>query len=47
MAESLKDAFSHGWQPQDVRFVLLSEAVMAVFETAFWHAFGESSDARG
>jgi O-acetyl-ADP-ribose deacetylase (regulator of RNase III) len=46
MAESLKDALSHGWEPQDVRFVLFGEDVKAVFEAAFWHAFNDSSGAR-
>ena len=43
MAESLTDALSHGWQPQEVRFVLYGEDSKAVFEAAFWRVFSKPS----
>jgi O-acetyl-ADP-ribose deacetylase (regulator of RNase III) len=39
MAESLSEALSHGWQPQEVRFVLFGEDSRGVFEVAFQHVF--------
>jgi O-acetyl-ADP-ribose deacetylase (regulator of RNase III) len=40
MAECLSEALSHGWQPQEVRFVLFGEDSKDVFEAAFWPVFG-------
>ena len=40
MAECLSEALSHGWQPQEVRFVLFGEDAKDVFEAAFWRVFG-------
>lgn len=42
MADCLREALSHGWQPQEVRFVLFGEGSKRVFEASFWHVFGES-----
>lgn len=39
MAESLLNALSVGWQPQQVRFVLFNDDAKTAFEAAFWHAF--------
>jgi O-acetyl-ADP-ribose deacetylase (regulator of RNase III) len=39
MAECLSEALSHGWQPQEVRFVLFGEDSKEVFEAAFWRVF--------
>jgi O-acetyl-ADP-ribose deacetylase (regulator of RNase III) len=39
MAECLSEALSHGWQPQEVRFVLFGEDSRGVFEVAFQHVF--------
>ena len=39
MAECLSEALTHGWQPQEVRFVLFGEDSRAVFEVAFQHVF--------
>jgi O-acetyl-ADP-ribose deacetylase (regulator of RNase III) len=41
MAESLMDVLSHGWQPQEVRFVLFGEDSKRVFEAAFWPVFSK------
>ncbi len=42
MAGCLREALSHGWQPQEVRFVLFGENSKRVFEASFWHVFNES-----
>jgi O-acetyl-ADP-ribose deacetylase (regulator of RNase III) len=42
MAESLSEALSHGWQPQEVRFVLFGEDPKKVFDATFWHVFDRS-----
>lgn len=42
MADCLREALSHGWQPQEVRFVLFGEDSKRVFEASFWHVFKES-----
>jgi O-acetyl-ADP-ribose deacetylase (regulator of RNase III) len=42
MADCLREALSHGWQPQEVRFVLFGEDSKRVFEASFWHVFGEA-----
>jgi O-acetyl-ADP-ribose deacetylase (regulator of RNase III) len=42
MADCLTEALSHGWQPQEVRFVLFGEDSKRVFEAAFAHVFNES-----
>jgi len=39
MAECLTEALAHGWQPQEVRFVLFGDDAKGVFEAAFRHAF--------
>jgi O-acetyl-ADP-ribose deacetylase (regulator of RNase III) len=39
MAECLSEALGHGWQPQEVRFVLFAEDSRGVFEAAFQHVF--------
>jgi O-acetyl-ADP-ribose deacetylase (regulator of RNase III) len=41
MAESLNNALSVGWQPQEVRFVLFDEAAKTAFEAAFQRAFSK------
>lgn len=41
MAESLNQALSVGWQPQEVRFVLFDEGAKSAFEAAFWQAFSK------
>lgn len=41
MAESLGDALSVGWQPQEVRFVLWDEGSKIAFEAAFWRTFSK------
>jgi O-acetyl-ADP-ribose deacetylase (regulator of RNase III) len=43
MAESLNDALSVGWQPQEVRFVLFGDESKRAFEVAFWHVFSPSA----
>ena len=43
MAECLREALSHGWQPQEVRFVLFGEDSKGVFEAAFWRVFEQNS----
>jgi len=42
MAESLSEALSHGWQPQEVRFVLFDADSRKVFDATFWHVFDSS-----
>jgi O-acetyl-ADP-ribose deacetylase len=44
MAESLNNALSVGWQPQEVRFVLFDEAAKTAFEAAFGAHFPSPSD---
>jgi O-acetyl-ADP-ribose deacetylase (regulator of RNase III) len=39
MAECLSGALAHGWQPQEVRFVLFGDDAKDVFEAAFRHVF--------
>ncbi len=46
MADCLSEALSHGWQPQEVRFVLFDEDPKRVFEAPFWHVFNESFGSR-
>jgi len=41
MAESLNNALSVGWQPQEVRFVLFDEGAKTAFEAAFRRAFSK------
>lgn len=40
MAECLTEALAHGWQPQEVRFVLFGDDAKRVFEASFGHVFG-------
>jgi len=39
MAECLTEALTHGWQPQEVRFVLLGDDAKRVFEASFGQRF--------
>ena len=41
MAESLNNALSVGWRPQEVRFALFDEAAKTAFEAAFRRAFSK------
>jgi O-acetyl-ADP-ribose deacetylase len=41
MAESLNNALSVGWQPQEVRFVLFDDDAKRAFEAAFERAFSK------
>jgi len=47
MAECLSEALGHGWQPQEVRFVLFGEDSKRIFEDVFWLVFNQSSGPRG
>lgn len=41
MAESLNQALTLGWQPQEVRFVLFDDHAKTAFEAAFQRAFSK------
>jgi O-acetyl-ADP-ribose deacetylase (regulator of RNase III) len=40
MARALRDALHNGWEPEEVRFVLFSDAARQTFEGPFWAEFG-------
>lgn len=41
MAASLKRSLTEGWQPKEVRFVLLDDGAKTAFESAFWREFSK------
>jgi O-acetyl-ADP-ribose deacetylase (regulator of RNase III) len=43
MADCLREALGHGWQPQEVRFVLFGEDSKRAFEAAFRRVYDEFS----
>ncbi|MFI5283251.1 MAG: macro domain-containing protein [Candidatus Dormibacterales bacterium] len=46
MAACLQEAKHEGWEPDEVRFVLLGGAAKGVFEASFWPTWNAWSDAK-